>query len=1323
MAEDYASYNNIQLLKRWDTEENMQVRDVIFKILQDRKLFPQDFMNEWEDAAGLYPSTDDPNFIEKLMHRQEYAENLQESTGEQQARHVNPCDSQEEFELTPVQRFISRFLSPQSPYVSALLYHGVGVGKTCAAITTAEEYLQVYPRESVFIVAPRNIQPGFRRTIYDDESLTISNNSEPNVLKGCTGNSYLKRTGMEYEREKSIITRRINQTINSRYVILGYIQFYRYIQSILDKVPKSLPDNRREQEEIKVLRQEFSGRLLIIDEAHNLRDAPGETDMDNLDSAGGDNEMTEAKAGKRLTPALIRVIKAAQGMKLMLLTGTPMYNNYREIIFLLNLLLLNDKRAPLSERDIFTPIGQFRENGEAKLGAAASAYVSFMRGENPLSFPVRLDPKGVSRVEQWAKESPQGEPIFNASDPNSERMKQTLLRLPFIPVVYEGAELKIIQSIADNAVERNGLGVQSIDEMVQSGNWLFPSTDPNADPDSRIRDVGFDACFEESKGTTLSQFTSRGSPAWLAKDVIKVASPKAAFILNRISTSKGAIFIYSRFIKAGAIPLAIALEANGYTPWGRDKPLFTNGIVDGKGRACALCEGREKAHNGKAHKFIPAKYVLLTGQLMYSPNNPASIQASRSIKNIDGTEVKVVIGSQVASEGIDLRFIREIYVFDSWFHLNKMEQVLGRGVRTCSHALLPETKRNCTIYLLVNSYGTDTETADMYMYRNAMNKAIQVGRVTRVLKRYALDCNLNRGAILHNDLNPLDLIEDSQGEPREYVSLNDTPFSSICDWMECPYSCASPVDIKKLFKDSQISSISYDEYAMKWRESQIKQIIRKLFETEAQPMIQIDSLIEVLRAAEIPEGAIYTLMSEIVDRPSFRLRINGQEGYITYRNTFYLFQPLRLADTRIPLALRIADTIVRKDEYDASKIVYQSVKAPSSTAKASISKDVSIAKAAVTTEENTTELAEEAETGEVIVNSSTTILFWNECIKWANAIKTRTSDLDIPPDLLKVLYSRYKDDQYKHIYNYLSIISWMIESIGTGTDETSLLYQTCFGEIFLEFIWDEMLTTEDQKAVLKEPRTKEITDVANEQIIIRNKKEIFRSVSLTTGKIEYTCDDVRCSEIVIRTLESDPSDPFNKVQANNQTAGLIYGFLIPKIKDATLVFKTNERPVMPGNPPEKGGECEIVSSIETHKKGLRAIRDIIVALKYPPFLLTDSVLNEKSERKADDKKKKADVGASAYKSAYTAAKASGVKEADAVKAATIAREKAIEKSPERMKTEAKLKLDSRKFQNVIKACALKNIILRFIDKLESKKGGLRYFYRPISTIKSNHRLK
>jgi hypothetical protein len=372
--------------------------------------------------------------------------------------------------------------------------------------------------------------------------------------------------------------------------------------------------------------------------------------------------------------------------------------------------------------------------------------------------------------------------------------------------------------------------------------------------------------------------------------------------------------------------------------------------------------------------------------------------------------------------------------------------------------------------------------------------------------------------------------------------------------------------------------------------------------------------------------------------------------------------------------------------------------------------------------------AEEASAEEAPI-ADTAVTYWNACVAWANSIKNATSDLDIPPDLLSVLYMRYKKDLYKHTYNYLSVFSWMFENIKLSEDyddDTRNVYLGALWRVLLELVWDEHLTNEEQKKILKEPRTEDIKTAAAEQLIKRGEKEIFRSVSLATGKIDYTCDnDARCSEILIRTLESDRADPYNSVHANNTTTGPIYGFLIPKIKDARIVFKTNDRQVSPGVQPEKGGECEIVSSIETHKKGLRAIRDMITgaALKYPPFLLSDSVLNEKEIRGTLAKKEKVEAGLSVYKKAYTAALETGVPEEEAKKLGTTARNDALKKSPERFKIETKLSIDSRKFQNVIKACALKNIILRLIDLLEKEKGQKRYFYRPISAMKSNHRLK
>ena len=1265
------------ILKEWETLP-LDKRDELMESIGARGLYPRvmNAMDIWEAEAGLYPDTEDPRFTEKLMQKQEFAENKQDSIAEQQRDGVNPCDPEKEFELTPVQRFIGRFLSPQCPYQSALLFHGVGVGKTCAAITVAENYLQTYPRRQVLIVAPRNIQPGFRRTIFDDEALKIlEDDFTPNIAKGCTGNTYLKRTGTELDRDREAISRRISQSINSRYMFMGYIQFHRMIDDLLKGIPKGLDDETAARQRDRILRREFSGRMVIIDEAHNLRDNPAESAEDDADNPGGDMELSETQAGKRLTPSLIKVLNAAEGMKLLLMSGTPMYNSYKEIIFLLNLLLMNDKKVTLSERDVFHPInGAFTKKGEELLGAAANAYVSFMRGENPLSFPVRLPPQGTPPV-AWPENAPDGKPI-------AAEKRDRMTRLPFVPVQFEGASMDAYLHISQEAIEAGGLGVGSIDEMVQSGNWLFPTEDS-----FQIRDAGFDGCFEDIGGGGLSQFRSRrNAPKWLLRDVLGAASPKAKLTLERAQSAKGIVFIYSRFIKSGALPLALALEANGYSPWGDRKSLLVDGIQDDLGRQCAMCPKREKAHGGAGHKFVPAKYVIITGRANVSPNNTRVIQAARAKTNIDGREVKIIIGSQVASEGIDFRFVREIYVFDSWFHLNKMEQVLGRGIRTCSHSLMNAEERNCTIHLLVNTFGgkEDTETADLYMYRNAMSKAVQMGRVTRVLKRYALDCNLNRDAIIVTGL-ASQRHTDSQGNVREDVDINDTPFTNVCDWIEtCDYTCAKP----EILDPEHFDMSTYDDYAVRWRESELKMAIRTLFKERKQPFFQVEDMREMLSA--IPPKAVSGLLSDIINNQSFRIQmpVAGKmiDGYIVYRNGYYMFQPDYLSDIRIPLALRVADVPVKRDSYEPTKIQV----APTTV--------VEQAPKPVTEPGAETEPEAKPEPEPV---EGTLHTFWKAIKEWALSISKGEAPLeDIPEPVLKAISERYVGDAELRENDQLIMVNWLYEHIQeTDYGEKKAEYLRVLSEVLLGMIWDENLKPNEQLELLMKENDPLATVMgkAAGQIIENSGTKAFRIIDIMSGSVKYFCGNKPCSEAVARVFEADPADPLQGIQANTTTTGSIYGFVVPKGKEGRLVFKTNDRPVPPGVKPEKGGECSIVSSISYHIHMLKDIAALMAAEGYPKFILVEDFLDEKVLRRKQQEE----------------TKSSGKKYEKSATEVSVRTSAYAKKGKHPFKT--------RKFENAVRACALKDIILRWMDIMQRQKAGRRYFYRPIAALKSGHK--
>ena len=80
--------------------------------------------------------------------------------------------------------------------------------------------------------------------------------------------------------------------------------------------------------------------------------------------------------------------------------------------------------------------------------------------------------------------------------------------------------------------------------------------------------------------------------------------------------------------------------------------------------------------------------------------------------------------------------------------MNKLEQIIGRGVRRCSHRLLPEEKKCNRVFTFIDSYiRCVKESIDLHTYRIAENKAKQMGEVELILKENAVDCLVHKGQI------------------------------------------------------------------------------------------------------------------------------------------------------------------------------------------------------------------------------------------------------------------------------------------------------------------------------------------------------------------------------------------------------------------------------------------------------------------------------------------------------------------------------------------------------------------------------------------------
>jgi hypothetical protein len=1120
-------------------------------------LFEQNDQDIYERSAGLYPDIEDPEFIQKLMQKKEFQDSKQESVAKILAKGKDKCLDVEEFELSSVQKFLSRFLNPNTPYHSALVYHGVGVGKTCSAVTICESYLEQYPGRKAFIVAPPNIQAGFRRTLFDIRSMDRQDGI--NHHHGCTGDLYLELAGMSTEKNEQIIEKKVSKQINLRYDFFGYFSFYNYIREIKARAGAGITDEaQRRQAQFLAIRKEFSNRVIIIDEAHNLRDNVfddedyEDAEINSLSTDGSlksntnsnsnassnnssekEKDLSDAAQGKQLTPELREVLKQAENISLVLMTATPMYNSYIEILFLLNLLLLNDKRPRLNVSDVFdTENESFVEGGKEILGSVVSTYVSYMRGENPLTFPHRLQPETSLRIMSWPTQSPASAPIMDTE-------REGVVHLPCLGCSFhpelETQYYDLSQKIVN---EGGGLGITNMDTLVQAANWVYPNEDFSGDILGRIGENGFLNAF--AMDGSKSKFTSLVNPQWMLEENIGMASGKARVLLERLRNSQGVQFVYSRFVRAGALSIALALEANGYLPWGH-APYLQNGKQT-PGMQCALCPRKSNEHATAKHQFKQAYYILLTGSKELSPDNTAAINEARSIENANGEVIKVILGSKIAGEGLDLRFIREVYVYDSWYHLNQLEQVVGRGIRTCSHAPLPEEYRNCTITLLVTKYALPEhealETADIYSYRLAFNKAKIMGMVTRVLKEFAIDCSLNKEAIVMKNIPPLTKCIDSQGHSRNGKDLerNDVPFSPLCDWLDdCDYGCRK-ADGELFTMDLTKPDFStYDEYAARYEESRIKKELIQIFVNDEEGFKTFEDIAKIKELQNIPQTLLRSLLHEIILDPDFILHSSHGDGRIVFRNGIYLFQPLRMRRTNIPLAVRLATIPIPKDRYEPRPI-----------------SDVEIQAKPIL---NTTQGISVWET------------FWNECLVWAEDMRNVRAPKYNPKDYLpdnikkavKSISEAFESVIEKNYIHKLEMITYLYNKLKKPNEFT------LFADIMLQYIWDEFLPFQTKKGILlanyKSPLLQKI---ASESYKVWEKKTYLRLMDESTFELVYFCPQAdgsfkECQGIFVEELNKQ-KDPLFVKPINNSSTGEKYGLLSFIWKPPSVVFKKAELP-------------------------------------------------------------------------------------------------------------------------------------------------------------------
>lgn len=194
--------------------------------LHDIGVFPGDSAEAGAAAVdGLYPTLNDPNFNTKIALRKEFFDTKMDVDNTKSVEEEAEILCNAQIELAPNQQFVRNFLSVETPYNSLLLYHGLGTGKTCSAISVAEEmrdYMkQMGINQQIIVIASPNVQENFRLQLFDERELR---EIEPGVwnIRACTGNNFIKEINpmnmKGLTRDK--IVKQIRRLISSHYSFL-----------------------------------------------------------------------------------------------------------------------------------------------------------------------------------------------------------------------------------------------------------------------------------------------------------------------------------------------------------------------------------------------------------------------------------------------------------------------------------------------------------------------------------------------------------------------------------------------------------------------------------------------------------------------------------------------------------------------------------------------------------------------------------------------------------------------------------------------------------------------------------------------------------------------------------------------------------------------------------------------------------------------------------------------------------------------------------------------------------------------------------------------
>ena len=777
------------------------------------------------------------------------------------------CDVDDNYiKLLRQQKIVKDYMQVDGPYRGILLYHELGSGKSIASIAAAEGYIN---QKKIVIMTPASLSQN-----YENELLIASkigrnlkktwtqikvNKKSPEMMselsKYAISSTLVKKDGLvwvplykddiegavikiEKIRYNSVDTKEakykaeidvaINHIIRNRYTFINY-------NGLSEKMVKELGT------------KPFDNSFIIIDEIHNF--------------------ISRIVNGSRLAKAVYNHLMNAKGIKLILLSGTPIINQPYEIATLINLV-----RGPIKEYNIEllkkSKVPDIKAIIEHLQDKKLYSFIDTINyNENIISLTLlpdnfkRVDDnKATIMKDKWINSSDdiikKIVEVLNKTDIVKLSIKSKIINNEALPTDRETFNKLFIDDNSDNKNIKNEdlfkrrilgtisyyktsgsdlfpkmlapisrelfmadhqikkyLEVRLVEIRMDDRKKLFKKGNANDDIGSVYRAFSRMVCNfafpdeinrifpqdvrmlmkkeivnNDSDKSSQSNKDEDGAKQ-LNKDVAaaysdqlddamnkliksdyldidklhNLYSPKFAQMYEDINTSPGSVLVYSQFRMIEGLGIfKEVLNRQGYA----EINIINS---DDFGYMIDDIDVFDKKYDNKRYVVFNSDRIK-TNILMniFNGNSkalPKIIQ--EQLKQIDiekeqlyGKIVKVMMITQSGAEGISLKNVRRVLITEYFWNSVRIDQVIGRAVRTCSHKALPIEDQNVQVYTYLMNFtkkqlndnptlrSKDKEiTTDKHIYNIAKSKEGLINSFLKMLKAASLDC------IIQSDVN------------------------------------------------------------------------------------------------------------------------------------------------------------------------------------------------------------------------------------------------------------------------------------------------------------------------------------------------------------------------------------------------------------------------------------------------------------------------------------------------------------------------------------------------------------------------------------------